>query len=76
MALLENLKPGQVYLVKVSASNNMGDGPFSPTVELTVRADLSAGNDIRLSRGPTHSTGQWHKHHVNRDTRLIMGKSV
>ncbi|XP_072237408.1 protogenin A [Leuresthes tenuis] len=57
MALLENLKPGQVYLVKVSASNNMGDGPFSPTVELTVRADLSAGNDIRLSRGPTHSTG-------------------
>uniref|UniRef100_A0A3B3UC02 Protogenin n=1 Tax=Poecilia latipinna TaxID=48699 RepID=A0A3B3UC02_9TELE len=42
MALLENLSPGQVYLVKVSASNNMGDGPFSDVVELTVRADLSS----------------------------------
>uniref|UniRef100_A0A672Y830 Protogenin n=1 Tax=Sphaeramia orbicularis TaxID=375764 RepID=A0A672Y830_9TELE len=44
MALLEKLKAGQVYLVKVSASNNMGDGPFSHTVELTVRADLSGHN--------------------------------
>uniref|UniRef100_A0A672I590 Protogenin n=1 Tax=Salarias fasciatus TaxID=181472 RepID=A0A672I590_SALFA len=34
MTLLENLKPGQIYLVKVSASNDMGDGPFSHTVEL------------------------------------------
>uniref|UniRef100_A0A8D0ANH6 Protogenin n=1 Tax=Sander lucioperca TaxID=283035 RepID=A0A8D0ANH6_SANLU len=42
MALLENLKPGQIYFVKVSASNNMGDGPFSHTVELTVRADLTS----------------------------------
>uniref|UniRef100_A0A8C5I5M9 Protogenin n=1 Tax=Gouania willdenowi TaxID=441366 RepID=A0A8C5I5M9_GOUWI len=41
MTLLENLKPGQVYLVKVSASNSMGDGPFSHTVELSVRADRS-----------------------------------
>lgn len=57
MALLENLKPGQVYLVKVSASNNMGDGPFSHMVELTVRADLSSGHDPQLSSGSTHSTG-------------------
>ncbi|TKS70127.1 Protogenin Protein [Collichthys lucidus] len=56
MALLENLKPGHIYFVKVSASNNMGDGPFSHTVELTVRADLSSGHDPRLSRGSTHST--------------------
>ncbi|MEQ2159381.1 hypothetical protein GOODEAATRI_022286, partial [Goodea atripinnis] len=56
MALLENLSPGQVYLVKVSASNAMGDGPFSNVVELTVRADLSPGHDIGLSRGSTHST--------------------
>uniref|UniRef100_A0A669DWH9 Protogenin n=1 Tax=Oreochromis niloticus TaxID=8128 RepID=A0A669DWH9_ORENI len=40
MALLENLKPGQVYFVKVSASNDMGDGPFSHAVELTVQEDL------------------------------------
>ncbi|KAM6943598.1 protogenin A [Xenentodon cancila] len=57
MALLENLKPGQVYLVKVSASNDMGDGPFSHTLELTVKADLPTGKNIRLSSGSTHSTG-------------------
>ncbi|XP_068168459.1 protogenin A [Antennarius striatus] len=51
MALLENLKPGQVYLVKVSASNSMGDGPFSQTLELTVRE--SSGQDLH---GSTHST--------------------
>uniref|UniRef100_UPI003AAC3C22 protogenin A n=1 Tax=Centroberyx gerrardi TaxID=166262 RepID=UPI003AAC3C22 len=57
MALLENLKPGQVYLVKVSASNEMGDGPFSHTVELAVRADgLSSGHVPRLSHGSLHTT--------------------
>uniref|UniRef100_A0A3Q3PYG3 Protogenin n=1 Tax=Monopterus albus TaxID=43700 RepID=A0A3Q3PYG3_MONAL len=56
MALLENLKPGEVYLVKISASNEMGDGPFSHTVELTVRADLSSGHDPRLSHGSAHTT--------------------
>ncbi|XP_042345387.1 protogenin A-like [Plectropomus leopardus] len=56
MALLENLKPGQVYFVKVSASNDMGDGPFSHTVELMVRADLSSGHDTRVSGGSAHST--------------------
>ncbi|XP_053174817.1 protogenin A [Scomber japonicus] len=56
MALLENLKPGQMYFVKVSASNNMGDGPFSHTVELTVRANHASGLDPRLSRGSAHST--------------------
>lgn len=54
MALLENLKPEQVYLVKVSASNKMGDGPFSHVVELKVRAGLSSGHN---PRGSTHSTG-------------------
>ncbi|XP_060924749.1 protogenin A [Limanda limanda] len=56
MALLENLKPGQVYLVKVSASNHMGDGPFSHTVELTVFSDLSS--DSRQSTG--FSDGFYH----------------
>ncbi|KAG9341152.1 hypothetical protein JZ751_019591, partial [Albula glossodonta] len=36
MALLENLLPGSIYLVKISASNQMGDGPFSKAVELAV----------------------------------------
>uniref|UniRef100_A0A3Q3N6S3 Protogenin n=1 Tax=Mastacembelus armatus TaxID=205130 RepID=A0A3Q3N6S3_9TELE len=54
MALLENLKPGQVYLVKVSASNNMGDGPFSHIVELTIRADLTSAHDSAFSDGFYH----------------------
>lgn len=56
MALLENLKSGQVYLVKVSASNQMGDGPFSPAAELSVR-------DGHASRthGSTHATGEEQK---------------
>lgn len=61
MALLENLKPGQIYFVKVSASNDMGDGPFSHAVELTVREGLPLGHDIRVSRG---STSQWNQHDV------------
>ncbi|XDV53556.1 hypothetical protein PO909_022029 [Leuciscus waleckii] len=38
MALLEKLESGSVYLVKISASNPAGDGPFSETVELRIRA--------------------------------------
>uniref|UniRef100_A0A8C6UMT1 Protogenin n=1 Tax=Neogobius melanostomus TaxID=47308 RepID=A0A8C6UMT1_9GOBI len=53
MALLENLKPGHVYLVKVSASNSMGDGPYSPTVELTA---LSSAHNPQLSHDSTQST--------------------
>ncbi|XP_041965328.1 protogenin B [Alosa sapidissima] len=36
MALLENLEPGNIYLIKISASNQVGDGPFSSAVELSV----------------------------------------
>ncbi len=54
MALLENLQSGHVYLVKVSASNQMGDGPFSPAVELTVRTDGHAPR----AHGSAHSTGE------------------
>ncbi|XP_042331554.1 protogenin [Sceloporus undulatus] len=36
MALLENLLAGNVYLVKIAASNEVGVGPFSSTVELAV----------------------------------------
>uniref|UniRef100_A0A8C8EXZ8 Protogenin n=1 Tax=Oncorhynchus tshawytscha TaxID=74940 RepID=A0A8C8EXZ8_ONCTS len=52
MALLENLQPGNIYLVKVSASNDMGDGPFSHTVELAVQSDGStSGHNPRRSHG-------------------------
>ncbi|XP_053741667.1 protogenin B-like [Synchiropus splendidus] len=50
MALLEKLEPGNVYLVKISASNQVGDGPFSEVVELALRR----GNNYR-SKNPRHS---------------------
>ncbi|XP_053573477.1 protogenin [Bombina bombina] len=37
MALLENLLPGNIYLVKLSAANEVGEGPFSNAVELLVQ---------------------------------------
>ncbi|XP_034540966.1 protogenin B-like [Notolabrus celidotus] len=50
MALLEKLEPGNMYLVKISASNQVGDGPFSNIVELV----LKRGNTHR-SKNPRHS---------------------
>lgn len=32
MALLENLVAGNIYIVKISASNEVGEGPFSNSV--------------------------------------------
>ena len=62
MALLEKLEAGNVYLVKISASNEVGDGPFSNIVELALRR----GNTHR-SKNPRHSdsfpdtTGKHHE---------------
>ncbi|XP_057709198.1 protogenin A [Corythoichthys intestinalis] len=79
MALLENLKPGQFYLVKVSASNNMGDGPFSHMVELTVRADPSSGHGPRLShdsaRPNVFSDGFYHLDQTSM-TGITVGVSI
>ncbi|XP_056307521.1 protogenin B [Danio aesculapii] len=47
MALLEKLESGNVYLVKISASNLAGDGPFSNTVELTVKGKTQHGKNPR-----------------------------
>ncbi|KAL0968788.1 hypothetical protein UPYG_G00271890 [Umbra pygmaea] len=50
MALLEKLEPGNIYLVKISASNQVGDGPFSASVELA----LGPGSTHR-GKSPRHS---------------------
>ncbi|XP_068596046.1 protogenin B-like [Brachionichthys hirsutus] len=50
MALLEKLEPGNSYLVKISACNQVGDGPFSDIVELRPKH----GNNYR-SKNPRHS---------------------
>ncbi|KAK1158196.1 protogenin A [Acipenser oxyrinchus oxyrinchus] len=52
MALLENLLPGNVYLIKISASNEVGDGPFSNAVELAVQS-----KGIQSSQKPKRSDG-------------------
>ncbi|EHB03562.1 Protogenin [Heterocephalus glaber] len=50
MALLENLVVGDVYIVKISASNEVGEGPFSNSVELTVLPKDPSGSNQRPKR--------------------------
>lgn len=57
MALLEKLESGNVYLVKISASNQAGDGPFSSTVELLVRAKIHHGKNPRHADNHAEKTG-------------------
>ncbi|XP_075062029.1 protogenin [Mixophyes fleayi] len=47
MALLENLLPGNIYLIKMSASNEVGEGPFSNVVELAVHPKETVHNSIK-----------------------------
>uniref|UniRef100_A0A673C3Q5 Protogenin homolog b (Gallus gallus) n=1 Tax=Sphaeramia orbicularis TaxID=375764 RepID=A0A673C3Q5_9TELE len=74
MALLEKLEPGNVYLVKISASNQVGDGPFSSPVELA----LKRGNGYR-SKNPRHSDmfsdGLYHIDQKSM-TGIIVGVSI
>ncbi|KAK1789729.1 hypothetical protein P4O66_015628, partial [Electrophorus voltai] len=53
MALLERLEAGNVYLVKISASNQAGDGPFSSMVELPVLKGKS-----HQGKNPRHTYSQ------------------
>uniref|UniRef100_A0A3Q1BXV7 Protogenin n=1 Tax=Amphiprion ocellaris TaxID=80972 RepID=A0A3Q1BXV7_AMPOC len=66
MALLEKLEPGNVYLVKISASNGVGDGPFSNIVELALR------------RGNMHRTFSDGLYHIDQRsmTGIIAGVSI
>uniref|UniRef100_H0UWV3 Protogenin n=1 Tax=Cavia porcellus TaxID=10141 RepID=H0UWV3_CAVPO len=50
MALLENLVAGDVYIVKISASNEVGEGPFSNSVELAVLPKDPSGSNQRPKR--------------------------
>ncbi|XP_044294474.1 protogenin [Varanus komodoensis] len=50
MALLENLTAGNVYLVKIAASNEVGEGPFSTAVELAVLPKGASASNQRPKR--------------------------
>ncbi|XP_066523098.1 protogenin B [Hoplias malabaricus] len=53
MALLEKLELGNVYMVKISASNQAGDGPFSNILELPVLRGKT-----HQSKNPRHTYSQ------------------
>lgn len=57
MALLEKLESGNVYLVKISASNQAGDGPFSSTIELLVKTKIHQGKNPRHADNHAEKTG-------------------
>ncbi|KAL2300647.1 hypothetical protein Nmel_013532, partial [Mimus melanotis] len=50
MALLENLVAGNIYLVKIAASNEVGEGPFSNAVEFAVLPKETSESNQRPKR--------------------------
>lgn len=58
MALLENLVAGNVYLVKIAASNEVGEGPFSNVVELAVLPKETESNQRPKRLDSRDSTSQ------------------
>ncbi len=73
MALLEKLEPGNVYLVKISASNQVGDGPFSNIVELPLKRGNTRSKNPRHSDSFPDTTG---KHHETYLTLYLLVKMV
>ena len=50
MALLEKLEPGNIYLVKICAANQFGEGPYSSLVDVAL--PRASGH---RSKTPRHS---------------------
>ncbi|XP_051975727.1 LOW QUALITY PROTEIN: protogenin B-like, partial [Xyrauchen texanus] len=80
MVLLEKLVPGNVYLVKISASNQAGDGPFSTTVELPVhRGKNQQGKNPRHTDNHAEKTafiGSLYHIHETSMTGIIVGVCI
>uniref|UniRef100_A0A673WNR2 Protogenin n=1 Tax=Salmo trutta TaxID=8032 RepID=A0A673WNR2_SALTR len=76
MALLERLEPGNIYLVKISASNQVGDGPFSTTVELAPGpGSRHRGKSPSASSRHLFSDGLYHTEQ-NSMTGIIVGVCI
>uniref|UniRef100_A0A8K9XQP9 Protogenin B n=1 Tax=Oncorhynchus mykiss TaxID=8022 RepID=A0A8K9XQP9_ONCMY len=75
MALLERLEPGNVYLVKISASNQVGDGPFSTTVELALGPGSRHRGKSPRHSGSVFSDGLYHTEQ-NSMTGIIVGVCI
>ncbi|XP_063782206.1 protogenin [Pseudophryne corroboree] len=77
MALLENLLPGTLYLIKISASNEVGEGPFSNAVELAVHPKETVHNSIK-SRQFNSADSQDYFYHLDQKsmTGIVVGVCI
>uniref|UniRef100_A0A8C6RA31 Protogenin n=1 Tax=Nannospalax galili TaxID=1026970 RepID=A0A8C6RA31_NANGA len=74
MALLENLVAGNVYIVKISASNEVGEGPFSNSVELAVLPKETSQSNQRPKR--LDSDAKVHSGYYHLDQKSMTGIAV
>ncbi|XP_040596095.1 protogenin [Mesocricetus auratus] len=75
MALLENLVAGNVYIVKISASNEVGEGPFSNSVELVVLPKDTSESNQRPKRLDS-SDGKVSSGYYHLDQKSMTGIAV
>ncbi|XP_015256013.1 PREDICTED: protogenin-like [Cyprinodon variegatus] len=78
MALLEKLEPGKVYLLKICASNKVGDGPFSNTVELAPRRGHRSKNPRHSDSFPDSKVFSDGLYHLDQSsmTGIMVGVSI
>uniref|UniRef100_H3B5H2 Protogenin n=1 Tax=Latimeria chalumnae TaxID=7897 RepID=H3B5H2_LATCH len=72
MALLENLLAGNVYIVKISASNSIGEGPFSDIVEFGVFQKETKFNQ-KPKRSDAHSNTDAKGSYYHLDQKSMTG---
>ncbi|XP_075711326.1 protogenin [Rhinoderma darwinii] len=77
MALLENLLLGNIYLVKISASNEVGDGPFSNSVELNVQPKETVRSSMK-SKQLNSANSQDYFYHLDQKsmTGIVVGVCI
>ncbi|XP_026565382.1 protogenin [Pseudonaja textilis] len=73
MALLENLRVGSVYLIKLAASNEVGEGPFSSAVELAVLPKEPSEANPRPKRLDSAEAGTTRSGSYQLDQRSMTG---
>ncbi|KAM6936966.1 protogenin B-like [Xenentodon cancila] len=78
MALLEKLDPGNVYLVKICASNRVGDGPFSDPVELVLKRGPRSKNPRHSDYIPDTTVFSDGLYHIDQRsvTGIMVGVSI
>ncbi|OWK62145.1 Protogenin [Lonchura striata] len=79
MALLENLIAGNIYLVKIAASNEVGEGPFSNAVEfavLTKETSESNQRPKRLDSGDSTAYSDYYHLDQKSMTGIVVGVCI